>query len=48
MQTSDLGSGSGINKEEYIEHVATDIKGKLPETFDLINIIKSIEVPSPT
>jgi hypothetical protein len=48
MQTSDASIGTGINKEDYIESVATEIKSKLPEVFDLYNIAKAIEVPTPT
>lgn len=48
MQTNDVSVGSGINREEYIESVATDIKSKLPECFDLFNIAKAIEIPTPT
>lgn len=48
MQTNDVTVGSGINREEYIESVATDIKSKLPECFDLFNIAKAIEIPTPT
>jgi hypothetical protein len=48
MQTSDVAVAGGINKEEYIDQVATEIQSKLPEVFDLFNIKKSIEVPSPT
>ena len=47
MQTSDSSSGGGINKEEYIEQVASDIQSKLPEIFDYFNIKKAIEVPTP-
>ena len=47
MQTSDNSSGGGINREEYIEQVASDIQSKLPEVFDYFNIKKSIDVPSP-
>jgi dynein heavy chain len=48
MQTSDASSGGGINKEEYIEQVASDIQSKLPELFDYFNIKKAIELPSPS
>jgi hypothetical protein len=48
MQTSDSSSGGGINKEEYIEQVASDIQSKLPEVFDYFNIKKAIEVPTPS
>jgi len=48
MQTSDSAGGSGINKEEYIEQVASDIQSKLPELFDYFNIKKAIDVPTPS
>lgn len=48
MQTSDGGGDSGINREEYISKVAQDILDKLPESFDILNIKKKFEVPSPT
>ena len=47
MQTSDVASGGGINREEYIEQVASDIQAKLPEIFDYYNIKKNIEIPTP-
>ena len=47
MQTSDVSVGGGINKEDYIESVATDIQSKLPELFDYFNIKKNIEIPTP-
>ena len=47
MQTSDNASGGGINKEEYIENVASDIQTRLPEIFDEFNIKKMFEIPSP-
>lgn len=50
MQTNDGGSSGAVNKEEYIEKVASEISEKLPELFDIYNIKKSkeFEVPSPT
>jgi dynein heavy chain, axonemal len=48
MQTSDASAGGGINKEEFIEQVASDIQSKLPELFDYFNIKKAIELPSPS
>ncbi len=47
MQTSDASAAGGVNREEYIEQVASDIQSKLPELFDYFNIKKAIEVPSP-
>lgn len=47
MQTSDSAAGGGINKEEYIENVASDIQTRLPEIFDYFNIKKMFELPSP-
>ena len=48
MQTSDGGGGGAVNKEEYVEKVAQDIAEKLPEPFDIYNIKKQIDTPSPT
>lgn len=48
MQTSDGGSAGGSNREEQISKVATDIQEKLPEEFDLFNIKKKFETPTPT
>jgi len=48
MQTSDGGEAGGMNKEEYITSVASDIQSKLPELFDTYNIKKKFEVPTPT
>lgn len=49
MQTSDGGGGGGgINREEYITKVASDIQEKLPNEFDIFNIKKKFETPSPT
>ena len=49
MQTSDGGDSGGVNKEEIIKQIATDIQEKtLPENFDEYNIRKSFNVPSPT
>lgn len=48
MQTSDGGASGAVNKEEYIEKVAGDILGKLPEVFDILNIKKQFDTPTPT
>ena len=48
MQTSDGGSSGAVNKEEYVERVAQEIHEKLPEVFDIYNIKKQIDTPSPT
>lgn len=48
MQTSEGGEGGGINREEYITKVAEDIQVKLPAEFDIFNIKKKFDVPSPT
>jgi len=48
MQTSEASAEGGINKEEFIEQVATELQNKLPQVFDLINIRKNYEKPSPT
>lgn len=49
MQTSDGGGSGGINREEIIQSIAEDIQTKtLPELFDVYNIRKSYDVPSPT
>lgn len=48
MQTSDGGSSGGVNKEDFIKKTALEINGKLPETFDIYNIKKKFENPSPT
>ena len=48
MQTSDGGDSTGINREDYIAKVADDILDKLPALFDILNIKKKFEVPSPT
>ncbi|KAJ3336288.1 Dynein heavy chain 10, axonemal, partial [Gonapodya sp. JEL0774] len=45
-RTSD-GSG-GTSRESFIASIASDIQGKLPATFDLARIQKSIGTPSPT
>jgi dynein heavy chain len=47
MQTSDSASGGGVNKDEYIENVASDIQTRLPEVFDEFNIKKMFEIPTP-
>lgn len=48
MQTSDGGSSGAVNKEEYTEKVAGDILSKLPEIFDIYNIKKQFDTPTPT
>jgi len=48
MQTSDSSASGGINREEYIENVASDIQSRLPEIFDYFNIKKQYEIPSPS
>jgi len=48
MQTSDGGASGGINREEYIEKVASEISEKLPEQFDIPNVRKQFDTPSPT
>lgn len=48
MQTSDGSSAGGGDKEQYISSVATEIQEKLPELFDIPNIKKQYEVPSPS
>lgn len=40
MQNTDGGASGAVNKEEYIEKVATEILEKLPEVFDIYNIKK--------
>lgn len=49
MQTSAGGGEGGINAEDIILQVATDIQDKtIPELFDEYNIRKSFDIPSPT
>ena len=48
MQTSEGGSSGGINREDYIAKVASDIQSKMPPEFDIFNIKKKFEVPTPT
>lgn len=48
MQVSEGGAAGGINREEYISKVASDIQDKLPDEFDIFNIKKKFEVPTPT
>jgi len=48
MQTSDGGSSGGVNREEFIKNTACEIQEKLPEPFDIYNIKKKFDVPSPT
>jgi dynein heavy chain len=48
MQTADASGGGGSNKEDFVTQVAGDIESSLPELFDIYNIRKKFEVPSPT
>ena len=48
MQTSDGGASGGVNREDIISTVATDVQGKLPEEYDYIGIRKQFDTPSPT
>jgi dynein heavy chain, axonemal len=48
MQTSEGGDAGGFNREDYIAKVATEIQDKLPDEFDIFNIKKKFDVPSPT
>lgn len=48
MQTSDGAAAGAVNREDYISQVAGDILGKLPEIFDIYNIKKQFDTPSPT
>ena len=48
MQTSDGGSEGGVNREDIIASVATDVQGKLPEEYDVYGIRKQFDTPSPT
>lgn len=48
MQTSDGAAAGAVNREEYIEKVAADILAKLPEVFDIYNIKKQFDTPTPT
>jgi len=47
MQTSDGAEAGGVNREEYVSQVAADIQAKLPELFDVYNIRKKYEQPTP-
>lgn len=47
MQTSEGGESGGVNREEYVTGVASDIQAKLPEVFDIYNIKKKFEMPTP-
>ena len=47
MSVGDVGSG--ISREDYIDQVATDVLGKLPEEFDLDKVRKKFGLDiSPT
>lgn len=48
MQTSEGDSAGGTNREEYILKVQGDIAERIPEVYDLPNIKKNYEEPSPT
>lgn len=48
MQTSDDGGSGAFDKESYIEKVAGEISEKLPEEFDIYNVRKQFDTPSPT
>jgi len=48
MSTSDGGAEGGGDRDSYIREVASEIQGKLPEVFDVYNIKKKFDVPSPT
>ena len=48
MSTSDGGGTEGGDRDSYIREVASEIKSKLPEVFDVYNIKKKFDVPSPT
>jgi len=48
MQTSDSAAEGGMDRDSYITGVAVEIESKLPELFDVYNIKKKFEVPSPT
>eukprot|EP00163_Fabomonas_tropica_P031148 TRINITY_DN730_c1_g1_i6.p1 TRINITY_DN730_c1_g1~~TRINITY_DN730_c1_g1_i6.p1 ORF type:complete len:4200 (+),score=1431.71 TRINITY_DN730_c1_g1_i6:1002-12602(+) len=48
LQPRTTGSATGVSREDFIGQVAKDIKGKLPNDFDLQMIKKNIGVPSPT
>lgn len=48
MQTSDGGDGGGSNREDYILKIQADIAEKVPENYDLQQIKKNYEEPTPT
>ena len=48
MQTSDGGDGGGSNREDYILKIQADIAEKVPEVYDLQQIKKNYEEPTPT
>lgn len=49
LQISGGGSSTGVNRDEYIEGVATDILGKLPPTWDVVVLRKEAgEILQPT
>lgn len=48
MQTSDGSSAGGGDREQYINTIATEIQEKLPELFDIVNIKKQYETPTPS
>lgn len=48
MQTNDAAASGAVNREEFISNTATEIQEKLPEQFDIYNIKKKFDTPSPT
>ncbi|KAI9102678.1 dynein heavy chain and region D6 of dynein motor-domain-containing protein [Phlyctochytrium arcticum] len=48
LQPRTAEGAGGISREEFIANIASDIQGKLPTTFDIPRIYKSIGTPSPT
>jgi len=48
MQVSDGAAAGGINREEFVENVANGIEEKIPEVYDIFNIKKQFDTPSPT
>jgi dynein heavy chain len=42
------GPGSAPSREEVVGAVARDIRGRLPEPFDVLLLRKAFGVPSPT
>lgn len=49
MQSSDSAGTSALDRDTYIENVATDIQDKMPLINDMLNIRKAIgETPGAT